>query len=318
MNGRAAGGAGHAGHALPTGDRKALKIAGWMTGVYFFIELSIGIYTGSVAVLSDAFHTFSAVGGVLVALVASHYARRPASEYASFGLVRAEILGALVNGFFLVGMAFLVLWMGLQRLQNPMHIPTGPMLVAAAGGLITEAVSLAVLYRRQRGNLNLKGAYWHIIQTFVGSLLIIVAAFVIRFTGFYAIDPILGMAFGLVLFWASWGIIRDASRILLDAVPRDLSLQDVVDAVEALPWVKDVHHAHAWSLTAGKNVVSLHVRTPTTEDYDRHLTEVYRLLDARFGVYFATVQIETDCFEEKPVHDLAYRLEGGGAESRPH
>ena len=130
---------GHAGHMPAGGDRKALVISGWLTGVYFVIELGIGLWTGSVAVTSDAFHTFSAVGGVLIALVA--------------------------------------LWL---------------------------------LYERQKADLNLRGAYWHILQTFVGSFLIIVSALVIRFTGFLAIDPLLGMAFGVVLLWASWGITKDA------------------------------------------------------------------------------------------------------------
>jgi cobalt-zinc-cadmium efflux system protein len=250
---------GHLDHGMPTGDARALKISGWLTGVYFVIELGIGIWTGSVAVMSDAFHTFSAVGGVLIALVAANFASRPASQYATFGLLRAEILGALLNGLFLLGMAFLIVWMGIMRLRNPIEIPTTPMLVAAAGGLVTEFVSLRLLYRRQKGSLNMKGAYWHVLQTFFGSLIIIVAALVIRFTGFLAIDPILGMTFGLALFWASWGIIKESTRILLDAVPTDLDLGEVTAAVSGLPAVLDVHHAHAWALTSGKNIVSMHV-----------------------------------------------------------
>ena len=249
----------HMGHGMASGDAKALKVSGWLTGVYFVIELGIGLWTGSVAVLSDAFHTFSAVGGVLVALVAGHYASRPASQNASFGLIRAEIVGALINGFFLLGMAGLVLWMGAMRLMHPQEVPPGPMLLAAAGGLVTEAIALGMMYSRQKGNLNMKGAFWHIVQTFVGSLLIIVAAAVIYFTGFNRIDPILGMAFGLVLVWASWGIIRESLRILLDTVPRDLDLKAVACDVAGLPGVRNVHHAHAWALTTGKNIVSMHV-----------------------------------------------------------
>ena len=220
---------------MAAGDAKALKVSGWLTGVYFLVELGIGLWTGSVAVLSDAFHTFSAVGGVLVALVAGHYASRPASQNASFGLIRAEIVGALVNGFFLLGMAGLVLLMGAMRLMEPMHVTPGPMLLAAAGGLVIEAAALAMMYSRQKGNLNMKGAYWHVVQTFAGSLTIVVAAAVIYFTGFDRIDPILGMAFGLVLVWASWGIIRESLRILLDTVPRDLDLKAVACEVAGLP-----------------------------------------------------------------------------------
>ncbi len=123
----------HSGHSMPKGDAKALKITGWLTGIYFIIELAIGYWTGSVAVMSDAFHTFSAVGGVLIALVAGHFAARPASQHATFGLIRAEIVGAFLNGIFLFLMAIFVFWMGYQRLLTPM-------LIAAFGGLITEAI----------------------------------------------------------------------------------------------------------------------------------------------------------------------------------
>jgi len=184
-----------------------------LTGIYFVIELAIGLWTGSIAVISDAFHTFSAVGGVLVAIVAARMALRPADEERSFGWARAEIIGALVNGGFLLAMAVVVIAMAAMRMSAPIDLPTGPMLIAAAGGLFTEFISLALIWKQSKGDLNTKGAFWHIIQTFVGSLLIIVTALAIEFTGFLLIDPLLGMAFGFVLLWASASFDgRHASR----------------------------------------------------------------------------------------------------------
>lgn len=288
---------GHSGHQMPSGDAKALKITGWLTGLYFFVELAIGYWSGSVAVISDAFHTFSAVGGVLIALVATHYSARPASPDASFGLIRAEIVGALFNGLFLLLMAIFVFWMGYLRLRSPIEIPTGPMLWAAAGGLVTEFISLKLLFGKQKDNLNMKGAIWHVIQTFVGSIIIIVAALVIKFTGFYQIDPILGMLFGLVLFWASWGIIRDSTRILLQVVPDDFDLVKMQASIETFPEVLNVHHAHVWSLTTGKDIVSMHVLVDKNTDLERVLFKIHALLKEDFSVYFSTVQIETTCPE---------------------
>ncbi|MCF6264155.1 MAG: cation diffusion facilitator family transporter [Xanthomonadales bacterium] len=288
---------GHSGHGMPTGDARALKITGWLTGVYFIVELVIGYWSGSVAVISDAFHTFSAVGGVLIALAAGHYSSRPASQYASFGLIRAEIVGALLNGVFLLLMALYVFWMGYQRLQSPVEVPAGLMLWAAAGGLVTEVIALWLLFGKQKDNLNMKGAIWHVVQTFVGSLIIIVAALVIKFTGFYQIDPILGMLFGVVLFWASWGIIRQAVNILLQTVPEDLDLAEVVAVIEKYDEVKDVHHSHAWALTTGKNIVSMHVLVRETADQNAVLKEIHHLLKMDFSVYFSTIQVETECPE---------------------
>lgn len=176
---------GHSGH-LPIGGW-GLAISAWLTGIYFFVELGIGLWTGSVAVMSDAFHTFSAVGGVLVAIVARRLAKRPADDTMSFGWYRAEVIGALVNGGFLLGMAVVVIAMAAMRLSDPIDLPTTPLLIAAAGGLFTEFISLALLWKQSKDDLNTRGALWHIIQTFVGSLLIIVTALVIEFTGFLLI-----------------------------------------------------------------------------------------------------------------------------------
>ena len=288
---------GHSGHVPATSDRKALIWSGWLTGLYFVVELAIGIWTGSVAVLSDAFHTFSAVGGVLIALVAIRLSDRKSSPARTFGYVRAEILGALFNGLFLVAMALLVLWMGAMRLMEPVELPTTPMLAAAAGGIVIELIALRLLYARSKDNLNMKGALWHIIQTFIGSFLIIISALVIRFTGFLAIDPLLGMAFGVVLLWASWGIIRDALHILLQGTPQDLEINDAIGALQALPGVADVHHVHAWSLTSGVNVFSSHLLVPDAHEAQRVLEEATRLLRQRFNIYFSTIQIEERCLD---------------------
>ena len=210
-----------------------------------------------------------------------------------------EIVGALVNGFFLIGMAIFILGMGAMRVASPKELATTPMLIAAGGGIVTEAISLSLLFTAQKTNLNIRGAYWHIVQTFVGSLIIIVAALVIKFSDFLEIDPILGMAFGLVLLWASWGIIRESLGILLDNVPRDLDLNEVRAAIEAPPGVVNVHHLHAWGLTSGRNIVSTHVLVEPNHDREQIQQELQKLLKTRFGVFFSTIQTETEVCEEE-------------------
>lgn len=275
-----------------------MAISAWLTGVYFVIEMGIGLWTGSVAVISDAFHTFSAVGGVLVAIVAARLARRPADEDRSFGWYRAELIGALVNGGFLLGMALVVIVMGAMRLAEPIDLPPLPMLLAAIGGLITEVISLTLIWKQSKTDLNVKGALWHIIQTFVGSLLIIVTAAVIHFTGFLLIDPILGMAFGFVLLWASWGILRDAAHLLMEGTPPGVDLREVTRALEDLDGVANAHHVHAWALTSGRNVFSGHMRVESDSDPQAILAHAYRMLRERFGFYFVTLQVESECIDE--------------------
>ena len=286
----------HHGH-MPSSGR-GMAISAWLTGVYFVIEMGIGLWTGSIAVISDAFHTFSAVGGVLVAIVAARLARRPADADRSFGWYRAEIIGALVNGGFLLGMALVVIVMAAMRLSDPIELPTGPMLLAAAGGLVTEFISLGLIWKQSKSDLNVRGALWHIIQTFVGSLLIIVTALVIKFTGFLLIDPILGMAFGFVLLWASWGILRDSMHLLMEGTPADVSLTEVIQALGSLDGVADAHHVHAWALTSGKYVFSGHLRVRDGHYPQDVLKAAHGMLRDRFGFFFVTLQVETRCLDE--------------------
>lgn len=287
---------GHAGHMPSNGP--GMAISAWLTGVYFFIEMGIGLWTGSIAVISDAFHTFSAVGGVLVAIVAARLARRPADENRTFGWYRAEIIGALVNGGFLLGMALVVIVMAAMRMTDPIDLSTTPMLWAAAGGLFTEFISLGLIWKQSRTDLNVRGALWHIIQTFVGSLLIIVTALVIRFTGFLLIDPLLGMAFGVVLLWASWGILSDAAHLLMEGTPDDIRVSEVTGALVALDGVDDTHHVHAWALTSGRYVFSGHLRVAENADPQAVLKAAHSMLKERYGFFFATLQVETACLDE--------------------
>lgn len=309
---------GHDHSASLKAGENALTISGWLTGIYFVIELSIGLYTGSIAVISDAFHTFSAVGGVVLAIAAARIARRPADIHKTYGWYRAEIIGALLNGAFLFVMAVVVVVMGAMRLNQPIDLPTGPMLLAAIGGLVTEFISLFYLYRQQGSDLNIRGAYWHVLQTFIGSLIIILAVVVIQFTGFLAIDPILGMVFGFVLLWASWGLMRDATHLLMEGTPIDIDLASVVRSLTSLTGVRDVHHAHAWALTSDRYLFSAHLRLKTENPVNPSvvLAEAHRVLTDKFQFYFSTIQIETECLDESSTAE--FDVVGDAAAKKPN
>lgn len=292
------------GNHIPQGQGGGLSLTAWLTGIYFIIEMGIGLYTGSVSVISDAFHTFSAVGGVVLAMVAAKIARRKATPERSFGFGRAEIVGALLNGVFLFLMALFVMWMGYMRLRQPIELETMPMLAAALGGLIIEVIALRALYASQKDDLNVRGAYWHVLQTFVGSLIIIIAVVVIEFTGFLAIDPILGMVFGVVLLFASWAIIRDSLVVLLEGTPVEIDLNEVAKSLSNIEGVSDIHHIHAWTITSGKNVFSTHLRLDDGASSDAVLTEAHARLTDEFGFYFSTVQLESHCTDLDEVQEI--------------
>lgn len=301
-------------HAPGSGSKGGLKVAAWVTGAYFFFELGVGLYTGSVMVIVDAAHTFSAVGGVVLALVARKIAQRPVTYRQTFGGQRAEIIGALLNGMALLVMALVALTMGAMRLQSPIELPTTPMFMVAAVGLITEVWLMALMYRDQKHDINTRGAFWHVAQTFLGSFGIIAAALVIHFTGFLLIDPILGMAFGLMVLAASWGILRDSVSILMENAPPEIDLEKVCAALEEIPDVRNVHHPHAWTLTSGRHLFSAHLGLEPNTGAERQaeiLDQGQALLSERFGFYFATLQLEAFERDESDTIDLDLRTRPG-------
>ncbi len=286
-------------HHAPKG--RGLKLAAWVTGAYFFFEMAVGIYTGSVMVIVDAAHTFSAVGGVVLALVARRIAKRAATPEQTFGGQRAEIIGALLNGMALLVMAAVAITMGVMRLGSPIDLPTTPMFIVAAVGILTEVWLIALMYRDQKHDVNTRGAYWHVVQTFLGSLGIIVAALVIHFTGFLLIDPILGIAFGFLVLVAGWGVLRDSVTILMQNTPKGTDMTELCRRLRSIDGVREVHHPHAWTLTSGRHIFSAHLRVDDDlgSDAQMRLLEIAEeLLSEEFGVYFSTLQLETEDREE--------------------
>ncbi|MCP1727551.1 cobalt-zinc-cadmium efflux system protein [Natronospira proteinivora] len=305
---------GHQHHGM--GHGRQLKIAAVVTGAYFFFELAVGLYTGSVMVLVDAAHTFSAVGGVVLALVARRIARRPASLSQTFGGQRAEIVGALMNGAALLVMALVAMIMGGMRLMSPIEIPAAPMFIVALVGMLTEIWLIALMFRSQKEDINTRGAFWHVVQTFLGSFGIIFAAGVIHFTGFMLIDPILGMLFGLMVLYAAWSILRESLSVLMEHAPEEPSVSEICEYLNALDGVRHVHHPHLWLLTSGKPIFSAHLRVDESlnlDQLDALLKRAKTALGERFSIYFSTLQLELSELDESEVAEID--VTGTGRES---
>lgn len=273
-------------------NAKILKITWWLTGIYFIIELYLWFYSGSVAVISDAFHTFSAVGWILIAFIANRISSREANTDYTYWFKRSEIMWALINGVFLFFMALYVLYMGYSRLGMEFELPTGIMLIAAWWGLITEIISFKLIYKTQKNDINMKWAFWHIMQTFVWSILIIVAAVVIYFTWYTPIDAILWMLFGLVLIWASYKIIKEALDIFMQNIPKNIDIKKIQEDLLSIDWIIWINHIHAWVLTSNKNIFSAHLQIKSHDREENILKQAEKLLKEKYSFYFSTLQLE--------------------------
>jgi len=289
-------------------NEKSLKIIIYLLFTYFVIEIIIGIWARSVAVIGDAFHSFTAVGGVLIALIAGQFARKKANYIQTFGLIRAEIVGVLLNSLLLFLMAGFVIWRGILRLQNPTEVILFPMFLAAAGGIIFGFISMGILWKKQKDNLGMKGAFWHVLQTSVSSVLVLVAALSIKVTGFFVIDSLLGILFGLVLIVLAGNLLKSALNIILEKVPKDVNLKKVMKELKNLSGVKDIHHIHAWSLTSGKNIFSAHVLISDIKKSKSLQEKIHNILKNKFKFYFSTVQLEVNCLDEEDAKDINLNL----------
>jgi cobalt-zinc-cadmium efflux system protein len=258
-----------------------------------FAEIVGGILGHSVALLNDAVHNLSDVPALGISWLAMRWAERPADSEKTYGYHRAGILAAFTNALVLV---LLSIWLGyeaIDRLRAPVTVVESWMIWTSLAALaVNGGITLALV--RGRNDLNLRSILVHNFGDALSNIAIIAGAIAIHFTGAHWIDPLLGLAIGLLVLWSSIGILRESAHILLEGRPRDMIVEEVASAILTVHGVQEVHDLHIWSLGGGHNALSLHARIP-----DMHLDECERVLAGiqekaakQFGIDHTTVQFE--------------------------
>jgi cobalt-zinc-cadmium efflux system protein len=282
--------------------KRGLQIVLGITLVFTVAEFVGGWFSNSLALIADAAHMLTDAGALALSLFALWFARRPATDVKTFGYLRLEILAALANGASLVVIAVLIFIEAVRRMQQSVHIQSTVMLYVAAAGFLANLGSAFVLHRASGHNLNVRGAYLHVLGDMVGSAGAIVAALLILTTGWVGADAIVSCIVGLLILFSSWKLIRESVDILLEAVPAHLDIAEVRRAIEEIPDVDDVHDLHVWTVTSGFLAMSGHAVVHDPEHHQRILEEIqHRMLD-RFGIRHATIQIE------RAIYNIQQRL----------
>lgn len=284
-------------HAETTGTAAArhmrpLVLTMSLTGGFLLVEVAGALWTGSLALLADAGHMLTDVGGLGLALFAIWVATRPPTPEKTYGYYRVEILAALVNAIVLLAVSALILYEAYRRFLSPPPILGGPMLAVAAVGLLVNLTGMWLLHRGAGESLNLKGAYLEVLSDALGSLGVIVAAVVVLTTGWYLADLIIGAAIGLFILPRTWGLLRQAVNILLEGTPPHIDVPEVQAAMGRVPGVRRVHDLHVWTLTSGKEAMSAHVVVDALGAGNQILETLHELLHARFGIQHTTIQLE--------------------------
>ena len=290
-------GSGHEHGIGPDADRRYLIIALGLLVAFMITEVIVAFASGSLALLSDAGHMLSDVGAIGASLWAMSLAGRPAAGAWTFGWKRAEILSAAANGITLLVVSGIVAFEAIRRLIHPPTVAGAPVLVVALIGVAVNIAAAWVLAKANRSSLNVEGAYQHILTDLYGFIGTVVAAVVIVTTGFNRADAIASLIVVALMLKASWGLLRDSGRVLLEAAPEGINLADVRAHLLESDHVRDVHDLHVWTVTSNLPTLSAHVVIDDSCFKDGHAP---RLLDAlqdclvgHFDVEHSTFQLES-------------------------
>jgi cobalt-zinc-cadmium efflux system protein len=281
----------HAHHASALGGRSPLALALGLTLAYAAVEFTAGWWFGSLALMSDAGHMVSDAAALGLAWFAGWIAQRPAGLRHSFGLARAEVIAAFVNGLGLLLLVLLIAVEAVRRLLQPAPVQGGGVIAVAFVGLLVNLLVAYVLSRGER-SLNVRAALLHVLGDLVGSFAALLAGAVILVTGWHPIDPILSLVIATLILASTLHLLRDALHVLMEGVPRSLQLEDVGIALARIPEVRDVHDLHIWLIASGQVALSAHVKLDALEHWPRILEEARRVLDQRFGIRHVTLQPE--------------------------
>ena len=284
----------HVHHSHRKSGKQNLALALAITATWFVIELIGGLYANSLALLADAAHMLTDLAALGLSLFALKISARPATHSKTFGYLRAEILAALANGIFLILIAIYIFYESYQRFRSPEEVKSGAMLVVAATGLLANVITAGLLFRSRSENLNLRGAFLHVMGDTLGSIGAIIAGLMMLFRQWYLADPIVSVIVGALVLYSSGDLVSESVDVLLEGTPRHLNISNILNDLRHLAGVSSVHDLHVWSITSELTAMSCHVVLKPQVDAGEALADSNRLMREKYGIEHTTIQIEFD------------------------
>jgi cobalt-zinc-cadmium efflux system protein len=288
-------------------QRRALWLVLAANGGFLLAEVIGGIAFGSLALLADAAHMLSDVAGLVIALIAQRLLDRPATARHSFGLQRAEVLGAQANALALLAASGWIVFEAIRRIGDPADVDGGGLLVVAALGLAVNVASAVVLRRAQGRSLNMRGAFIHMVVDAAGSVGAILTAIAVLGWNADWVDPVMSILIAALVLWSAWSLLRDTVHVLLEGTPSSVRPDDVEAALIADDDVEAVHHLHVWTIASDVPALSAHVvlnGERTLHEAQEATARLKDLLEERFGIEHATLELECHpCAPHRGQHD---------------
>ncbi|HZC46987.1 MAG TPA: cation diffusion facilitator family transporter [Candidatus Acidoferrum sp.] len=288
----------HGPHAYAASDQRRLLIVLGVTSLYFITELVGGYLTGSLALLSDAVHMLTDIAALCLGLLTLWISARPASSAKTYGYLRAEILGALLNGLFLWVLVVFIWIEAFGRLRNPRPVSGLAVMVIALVGIGVNTFSAWMTSTESHGGhqhgMAMRSVFVHVISDLVGSVGVLASGALNYFTGWMQADPAVSILIGVLVLYGSWGLVREGVDILMESVPRHIDLDEMRTDLLAVTGTEEVHDLHVWCLTTRQIALSAHAVVAADADRDRVLAEMCHLLQTKFDIHHLTLQLERD------------------------
>lgn len=283
-------------HQETTSSYRRLKITLVIVLVVMAAEIIGGIFSNSLALLSDAGHMLVDALALGLSLLAMRVARRPPTASKTFGYHRVEILAALANGTILVLLSAFIFYEAYQRFLEPPAVKTPLMLTIAIVGLFANVGGVLLLNRASRLSLNIRAAYWHIIGDTIASVGVITAGIIISLTGYYVADAIASVVIGMIILWGAVRIVGESADVLLEAVPKHIETAQVIDFIRNIPGVNEVHDIHIWTITS--NIYALSAHLVIDDQMVSKGLDIVRMvrqeLATRYNISHTTLQLECE------------------------
>ncbi|WP_454633516.1 cation diffusion facilitator family transporter [Bradyrhizobium cenepequi] len=287
----------HGGGSAGTAAAQHAGRLGWalgLTATYMMAEVVGGLVTGSLALLADAAHMLTDVGGLALALMAIRFAAREATPQRTYGYLRMEVLSGLTNAVVLLLLTVYILYEAYQRFLAPPEVQSGPMLIVAAIGLVVNLISMRLLAGGSSESLNVKGAYFEVLSDMLGSIGVIAAALLMMWKGWILADPIIGAGIGLFIVPRTWTLLKQVAHILMEGTPPNVDLAILERKLLEIAGVAAVHDLHVWTVTSGFDAMSGHLVVADMSRGREALRNARRVMKADFGIDHVTIQIEDE------------------------
>lgn len=276
-------------------SERHFKVLRWvfvLTSLYLVVEVVGGILSGSLALLADGFHMFADSAAIGLSLFAAWLSHRPAPAHRTFGYQRVEIIAAFVNALSLIAMGVFILWESYERFASPEPIRANMMMIVAFGGLIVNIIAAKLLHADHEHNLNIKGAYLHVLGDLLGSIGALAAGGLIWAFGWVWADPVISCLIALLIIYSAMGLLKESVNVLLEGCPSHIDIEEIRAEMLAFEGVSAIHNLHVWNINLQQALLTAHIEVTPDAYNGEILNRVQKALKEKFGLSHVTLQLE--------------------------